>query len=74
MSEKTLKITLFDDSEQGETEHHLPAKFEVCARCEGYGTHLNPVDRAARLYFGGIRGVFPGWRAAGGLLFPRWNV
>ena len=42
MSEKTLKITLFDDSEQGETEHHLPAKFEVCARCEGYGTHLNP--------------------------------
>ena len=42
MSEKTLKIRLFGDSENESTEHDLPAKFEVCGRCEGYGTHLTP--------------------------------
>lgn len=25
-----------------EFTHELPARFEVCDRCEGYGTHLNP--------------------------------
>ena len=42
MSEKTLKIELFDDSEDGSTEHDLPAKNVVCVRCRGDGTHLNP--------------------------------
>lgn len=34
-------ITLLDDDGE-ETEHSLPAKMEVCSRCEGHGTHLNP--------------------------------
>ena len=25
-----------------EFEHELPARFVVCPRCEGHGTHLNP--------------------------------
>jgi hypothetical protein len=37
----TKKVTVTDD-EGGETEHELPAKFEVCSRCEGHSTHLNP--------------------------------
>ena len=42
MAEKTLKISLWDDSENEEIEHELPAKHAVCSRCDGYGTHLNP--------------------------------
>jgi hypothetical protein len=33
----------FDEAEQADdTEIELPGKHEVCARCEGFGTHLNP--------------------------------
>lgn len=36
-----INITIFND--QGvEVEHEFPAKFEVCDRCEGHGTHLTP--------------------------------
>lgn len=37
----TIKVTTIDD-EGCEHEHELPARREVCPRCEGYGTHLNP--------------------------------
>lgn len=36
-----ITITLYGDDGE-EHEHELPAKNEVCSRCEGYGTHLNP--------------------------------
>lgn len=36
-------VTLTLDNEDGsESTHELPAKFEVCFRCEGHGMHLNP--------------------------------
>lgn len=37
----TIKVQLFDEFDD-ECEHELPAKHEVCSRCEGYGTHLHP--------------------------------
>ena len=37
----TITVTLYDD-EGDEVEHELPARMEVCSRCEGHGTHLNP--------------------------------
>ena len=40
MSRETLSITLLNDDDTEET-HELPAKFEVCERCEGHGTHLH---------------------------------
>ncbi len=37
------KITVvLVDSDGCEVEHDLPARFEVCPRCEGRGTHVNP--------------------------------
>jgi hypothetical protein len=36
-----FKFTLCDD-DGNEIEHELPSKFEVCGRCSGHGTHLNP--------------------------------
>src|SRR5277367_5213950 len=30
------------DADGEETEHSLPAKFEVCPRCGGEGSHTNP--------------------------------
>lgn len=36
-----LTITL-DDGVGEETTHELPARYEVCPRCEGHGTHLTP--------------------------------
>lgn len=38
----TVKVELFDDETDEETEHELPGKHAVCGRCEGYGSHLNP--------------------------------
>lgn len=35
-----ITVTLFDGNEELEIE--LPSKFDVCDRCEGHGTHLNP--------------------------------
>lgn len=36
-----INVTLWNDEGDEET-HELPARFEVCTRCEGHGTHLNP--------------------------------
>jgi hypothetical protein len=36
-----MKVTYFDAAGD-EVEVQLPSKFEVCPRCEGHGTHLNP--------------------------------
>ena len=34
------KLTIFlDDDDQ---EHEIPTKFEICGRCSGSGTHVNP--------------------------------
>lgn len=42
-SDKSNHLTILPTDEDGdETEHDLPSKFEVCHRCEGHGTHLNP--------------------------------
>ncbi len=30
------------NEDTSETEHELPAKYEVCPRCSGKGTHVNP--------------------------------
>lgn len=36
-----IKFTWEDEDGEGH-EEELPSKFEVCSRCEGYGTHLHP--------------------------------
>lgn len=41
MANQILKVRLSDETGQDETEHELPAKYEVCGRCEGSGKHLN---------------------------------
>jgi hypothetical protein len=33
---------LENEGSDDEILHKLPAKYEVCGRCEGHGTHLNP--------------------------------
>lgn len=33
---------VYEDDGGNEIEASLPAKHEVCGRCEGYGTHLTP--------------------------------
>jgi hypothetical protein len=38
----TLTIRLPDNARGTEVEVVVPARMEVCPRCEGYGTHLNP--------------------------------
>jgi hypothetical protein len=42
MSRTSIRITVEDEETGEETTHELPARFEVCGRCEGHGTHLNP--------------------------------
>lgn len=45
MAELVFKIAIFmgaGDETDEETEIELPGKHEVCGRCEGHGTHLNP--------------------------------
>lgn len=37
----TIEFTYTDDNDE-EVEGTLPAKYEVCSRCEGTGTHTNP--------------------------------
>ena len=32
----------YTDDDGNEIEGKLPGKYEVCARCEGHGTHLTP--------------------------------
>jgi hypothetical protein len=41
MSRDVMKVTYSDDNGD-EVEVELPSKNEVCGRCEGHGTHLNP--------------------------------
>lgn len=36
-----MQVTYFDE-DGDEVTVELPSKFEVCSRCEGHGTHLNP--------------------------------
>lgn len=36
-----IELTWCDEDGE-EVEHSFPSKNEVCHRCEGYGTHLNP--------------------------------
>src|SRR5579871_2228948 len=38
--EATMEVTYWDGDD--EVTVQLPSKFEVCPRCEGHGTHLNP--------------------------------
>lgn len=39
----SLTITLLDADDEGETiEVRFPARYEVCHRCHGTGTHVNP--------------------------------
>jgi len=43
MSKNEGIIITLEDEETGEdVEHELPSKFEVCPRCKGKGTHVNP--------------------------------
>ena len=37
----TIRFTEYLD-DGGELEHELPATFEVCPRCQGAGSHVNP--------------------------------
>ena len=37
----TITLEVLDAEGYG-VEHELPARFEVCGRCEGHGTHTNP--------------------------------
>lgn len=41
LSGRTVQFT-YTDEEGDEVVAHLPARHEVCSRCEGHGTHLNP--------------------------------
>lgn len=38
----TMRIKLRSDDWDAETELDVPCKYEVCWRCEGKGTHVNP--------------------------------
>jgi RecJ-like exonuclease len=38
---RTIAIVIVTDADE-EVTHQLPAKNEVCDRCEGYGHHTNP--------------------------------
>ena len=43
MTMTKASITVKWENDEGEeVEHTFPAINEVCGRCEGYGTHLNP--------------------------------
>lgn len=41
-SSNLIQVTIIDNDTDEEVEHDLPARFEVCPRCEGHGTHLHP--------------------------------
>ena len=42
MRKQNQQLTCFMVIDGEETEVTLPTKFEVCPRCEGKGTHVNP--------------------------------
>lgn len=39
MARHTIEVTIYDEDDD-EHVHELPAKMEVCGRCDGHGTHL----------------------------------
>jgi hypothetical protein len=41
MSRETITFE-YEDENSCEIEHEFPAKYEVCSRCDGRGTHANP--------------------------------
>lgn len=41
MANTTIEFTT-EDEDGNEVVHDLPARFEVCPRCGGTGTHVNP--------------------------------
>lgn len=42
MANEKLTVTVEDPETGDEIEVAIPARFEVCDRCEGRGTHVNP--------------------------------
>jgi hypothetical protein len=38
----TIKFEMYDEAEGTEIEVELPAKWDVCSRCDGEGKHVNP--------------------------------
>lgn len=42
MSRRAEVRFVLEDEDGNEVEHKLPAKYEVCHRCQGEGTHVNP--------------------------------
>jgi hypothetical protein len=39
---RTMQIALYNGDDDSTTVHVLPATWEICPRCRGEGTHLNP--------------------------------
>lgn len=39
---QTMEVLIGHDDEGEEIKREVPCKMEVCSRCEGHGTHLNP--------------------------------
>ncbi len=37
-----IELTWTDEETEEEVTHTFPSKNEVCSRCEGFGSHLNP--------------------------------
>jgi hypothetical protein len=42
MARLVLTIEVSDPDTGDDVEHTIPAKFEICRRCEGVGHHTNP--------------------------------
>ena len=38
----TMTLTFTAEDNDGEVEHTLPCRWEVCPTCDGNGTHVNP--------------------------------
>lgn len=39
---RTINLELYDTNEDVMVEHRVPAKWVICHRCDGNGTHVNP--------------------------------
>lgn len=42
MHKHTVTLTIYDDENDSEEEVEFPGKNEVCSRCDGFGTHVDP--------------------------------
>jgi hypothetical protein len=38
----TMRVKVYDSDGEEEVTHTIPAKWEICSRCEGSGSHVNP--------------------------------